>query len=96
MLASSRPAGEGANGSGVVGRYLTDSTGAGLSGFIPKMVGMPMHNEDGTGGMHLYMPWWLNNVKDKLPFPRGYHIEPGGGRRMRRSATTPPAAGWCW
>ena len=53
-----------------------------LSGFIPKMVGMPNHNEDGTGGMHLYMPWWLNNVKDKLPFPRGYHIEPGGGRRM--------------
>jgi choline dehydrogenase-like flavoprotein len=32
--------------------------------------------------MHLYMPWWLHNVKDKLPFPRGYHIEPGGGRRM--------------
>jgi choline dehydrogenase-like flavoprotein len=71
-----------ANGSGVVGQYLTDSTGASLSGFIPKLVGMPNHNEDGTGGMHLYMPWWLHNVKDKLPFPRGYHIEPGGGRRM--------------
>lgn len=69
-----------ANGSGVVGRYLTDSTGASLSGFIPKMVGMPMHNEDGTGGMHLYMPWWANNKK--LDFPRGYHIEFGGGRRM--------------
>ena len=38
------------------------------------------HNEDGTGGMHLYMPWWLDNKK--LDFPRGYHIELGGGRRM--------------
>jgi choline dehydrogenase-like flavoprotein len=69
-----------ANGSGVVGKYLTDSTGASVSGFIPKMVGMPPHNEDGIGGMHLYMPWWLDNKK--LDFPRGYHIEFGGGRRM--------------
>ena len=30
--------------------------------------------------MHLYMPWWLDNKK--LDFPRGYHIEIGGGRRM--------------
>jgi choline dehydrogenase-like flavoprotein len=43
------------------------------------MDGVP-HNEDGTGGMHLYMPWWLDNKK--LDFPRGYHIEIGGGRRM--------------
>jgi len=26
------------------------------------------------------MPWWLDNRK--LDFPRGYHIEVGGGRRM--------------
>jgi len=31
------------------------------------------HNHDGVGGMHLYMPWWLDNAK--LDFPRGYHIE---------------------
>ena len=43
------------------------------------MDGIP-HNEDGVGGMHLYMPWWLDNKK--LDFPRGYHIELGGGRRM--------------
>ena len=41
---------------------------------------MPAHNEDGTGGMHLFMPWWLDNKK--LDFPRGYHIEIGGGRDM--------------
>ena len=38
------------------------------------------HNEDGVGGMHIFMPWWLDNKK--LDFPRGYHIEPGGGRGM--------------
>jgi choline dehydrogenase-like flavoprotein len=68
------------NSTGNVGRYLTDSTGVGVTGFIPKLMDMPPHNEDGVGGMHLYMPWWLDNKT--LPFPRGYHIEVGGGRRM--------------
>jgi choline dehydrogenase-like flavoprotein len=69
-----------ANSSGTVGKYLTDSTGASVRGFIPALMDGIPHNEDGTGGMHLYMPWWLDNRK--LDFPRGYHIEPGGGRRM--------------
>jgi choline dehydrogenase-like flavoprotein len=67
-----------ANSSGTVGKYLTDTTGTDVSGFIPKMVDMPPHNEDGVGGMHIYMPWWLDNAK--LDFPRGYHIETYGGR----------------
>jgi choline dehydrogenase-like flavoprotein len=69
-----------ANSSGTVGKYLTDSTGASVRGFIPALMDGIPHNEDGTGGMHLYTPWWLDNRK--LDFPRGYHIEPGGGRRM--------------
>jgi choline dehydrogenase-like flavoprotein len=69
-----------ANSSGTVGRYLTDTTGASVGGFIPKMMDGVPHNEDGAGGAHLYMPWWLDNAK--LDFPRGYHIEIGGGRRM--------------
>ena len=69
-----------ANSSGVVGKYLTDSTGLGVTGFIPKLMDGIPHNEDGAGGMHLFMPWWLDNKK--LDFPRGYHIEIGGGRRM--------------
>ena len=69
-----------ANSSGAVGRYLTDTTGASVCGFIPKMMDGVPHNEDGVGGMHLYMPWWLDNRT--LDFPRGYHIELGGGRRM--------------
>jgi choline dehydrogenase-like flavoprotein len=67
-----------ANSSGVVGRYLTDSTGTSLGAHIPKLTESVPHNEDGVGGMHLYMPWWLDNKK--LDFPRGYHIEFGGGR----------------
>ncbi|MEO8075664.1 MAG: GMC family oxidoreductase [Acidobacteriota bacterium] len=69
-----------ANSSGKVGQYLTDSTGVGVTGFIPKLMDGIPHNDDGTGGMHLYTPWWLDN--SKLDFPRGYHIEPSGGRRM--------------
>jgi choline dehydrogenase-like flavoprotein len=69
-----------ANSSGQIGRNLTDSTGLSVGGHIPKMENMPPHNEDGAGGAHLYMPWWLDNAK--LDFPRGYHIEIGGGRRM--------------
>lgn len=69
-----------ANSSGVVGKYLTDTTGTGVSGHIPAMMDGVPHNEDGASGAHLYMPWWLDNRK--LDFPRGYHIELGGGRRM--------------
>jgi choline dehydrogenase-like flavoprotein len=67
-----------ANSSGVVGRYITDTTGTDVAGFIPALEGNVPHNEDGVGGMHLYMPWWLDNRK--LDFPRGYHIEVWGGR----------------
>jgi choline dehydrogenase-like flavoprotein len=69
-----------ANSSGVVGKYLTDSTGVSVSGFIPKLMDWTPHNEDGIQGGHLYVPWWLDNKK--LDFPRVYHIELGGGRRM--------------
>jgi choline dehydrogenase-like flavoprotein len=68
------------NSSGTLGRFLTDSTGLSVRGFVPKLMNTPPHNEDGTGGMHLYMPWWVDNKK--LDFPRGYHIEIGGGRGM--------------
>ena len=66
-----------ANSSGTVGKYITDTTGSGVSGYIPAMENHVTHNEDGAGGMHVYMPWWLDN--SKLDFPRGYHIEVGGG-----------------
>jgi choline dehydrogenase-like flavoprotein len=69
-----------ANSSNVVGKYLHDSTGASMGGILPKLVGRKRYNEDGVGGMHVYTPWWLDNKK--LDFPRGYHIEYGGGMGM--------------
>jgi choline dehydrogenase-like flavoprotein len=74
-----------ANSSGTVGKYLTDTTGTDLAGYIPSMVDHIPHNEDGVGGAHIYMPWWLDNTK--LDFPRGYHIEVWGGLH-------PPGAGF--
>ena len=68
------------NSSGVVGRYLHDSTGTSRSAFVPDLMNRKMYNEDGVGGMHVYTPWWLDN-KD-LEFPRGYHLEIWGGLGM--------------
>ena len=69
-----------ANGSGWVGKALTDTTGTDVAGFIPRLVGRQRYNEDGVGGGHVYMPWWLDNKT--LDFPRGYHIEVWGGMGM--------------
>jgi len=69
-----------ANGSGTVGKYLTDTTGTDVWGYVPRLADHVRHNEDGVGGGHIYMPWWLDNRK--LDFPRGYHIEPWGGMHV--------------
>ncbi len=69
-----------ANGSGVVGRYLTDSVGSSGSGYFPQLEKIPPHNHDGVGGMHMYIPWWKFDRKND--YLRGYHIEFGGGRNM--------------
>lgn len=73
-----------ANSSGKVGRYIMDTVGSGLSGQIPLLENMPLHNEDGAGGAHVYSPWWLyqQQAKGRLDFARGYHIEISSGRRM--------------
>lgn len=76
-----------ANSSGVVGKYLHDSTGAAMGGVLPKLFGRKRYNEDGVGGMHVYSPWWGDNKK--LNFPRGYHIEYWGGMGM-------PSYGFGW
>ncbi len=70
-----------ANGSGQVGRNLTDTVGYSLGGNVPALEGMMRHNSDGIGGMHVYVPWWELDKKNK-DFPRGYHIEISGGYGM--------------
>ena len=76
-----------ANNSDAVGRYLHDSTGSDMGGIVPHLMDRKRYNEDGVGGMHVYAPWWLDNKK--LDFPRGYHIEFGGGMSM-------PIYGFSW
>jgi len=48
-----------ANSSGQVGRNLMDSVGTKLGAHIPAMEDLPPYNEDGAGGLHTYVPWWL-------------------------------------
>ncbi len=71
-----------ANSSDVVGKYLMDTTGTSMSAFVPALMDAPSHNCDGTGGMHIYIPWWLHDQHASLGFPRGYHFETWGGRGM--------------
>jgi len=73
-----------ANSSGFVGKYLMDTVGTDVGGFLPVLMDLPPHNCDGVGGMHLYMPWWnyQKQLRGELNFARGYHIEFGGGRGM--------------
>ncbi len=65
------------NSSGMIGRYLHDSTGTSRAALVPELMNRTTYNEDGVGGMHVYTPWWLNDAK--LDFPRGYHLEIWGG-----------------
>ena len=84
-----------ANGSGKVGKYIMDTVGANFSGQVPLLENLPLHNEDGVDGLHLYTPWWLykEQLAGKLGFARGYHFEFGGGRTMPGMGT---AAGLEW
>jgi choline dehydrogenase-like flavoprotein len=84
-----------ANSSGKVGKYIMDTVGANFSGQVPMLENLPLHNEDGVDGLHLYTPWWLyqEQLAGKLGFARGYHFEFGGGRLMPGMGT---AAGLEW
>jgi choline dehydrogenase-like flavoprotein len=70
------------NTHGMVGRYLMDSVGLGVSGQFPALEGLPPTNDDGQGTQHTYIPWWGYEKQKELGFARGYHIEIGGGRHM--------------
>jgi choline dehydrogenase-like flavoprotein len=73
-----------ANSSGKVGKYITDSVQSSVSAHIPAFEGMPIHNEDGAGGPHAYVPWTFlkENRHAEFGFPGGYHLEFTSGRQM--------------
>ena len=86
ILLNSQPNGrsEGlANSSGQLGRNLMDTVGSNISAYFPALEGRPVYNEDGAMGLHAYIPFWLyrEQAAGRLDFPRGYHVEIGGGFR---------------
>jgi choline dehydrogenase-like flavoprotein len=81
-----------ANSSGLVGKNIMDTVGAHLGGRVPMLENLPPHNEDGAGGPHFYIPWWLYKEQraGKLDFARGYHVELGGTRHMPEGGNPVP------
>jgi choline dehydrogenase-like flavoprotein len=76
-----------ANENGFVGRHLMDSVVYRSFGQFPALEGLPPRPDDGLGGGsagHFYVPWWgyRKQATQELDFPRGYHIEMVGGRKM--------------
>jgi choline dehydrogenase-like flavoprotein len=89
-----------ANESGQVGRNLTDSVAYTTVGQFPALEAMPRRHDDGIGGAglaHIYVPWWgyQQQARKELDFPRGYHIELGGGQTMPGAYTLPDFAEDC-
>lgn len=86
-----------ANESGLVGRNLMDSVMGFLDGQFPALEGMPPRNDDGISVGHIYVPWWGHGqqARKELDFPRGYHIELGGGRTMPGANGMPEFAEHC-
>jgi len=72
------------NDHGLVGRYLMDTVGTSTVAHVPMLEKLPRRNDEGMSLSHIYVPWWgyQQQARKELDFPRGYHIEPGGGQRM--------------
>ena len=71
-----------ANSSGAVGRYLMDTPASGVLGCFPQLAKLPAHNHDGTGSVHVYVPWW--KYKQTTNFSVATISEIYGGRNMPR------------
>ncbi|MCU1262448.1 MAG: Gluconate 2-dehydrogenase (acceptor) [Bryobacterales bacterium] len=72
-----------ANSSGAVGRYLMESVATTVVGTFPELSRIPPHNHDGTGSVHVYVPWWKYDRKND--FHGGYHAEIFGGPAMPKA-----------
>jgi choline dehydrogenase-like flavoprotein len=69
-----------ANSSGVVGHYLMDTTAHLVAGEFDELGRIPPHNHDGTGSVHVYIPFWKYDRKRN--YEGGYHVEIFGGPMM--------------
>ena len=66
------------NSSGLVGKYLSDTTSTSLLVQLPQLENCPPHNEDGVSQPHIYAPWQLHGdekTKAGADFSGGYKLE---------------------
>ena len=59
------------NSSDVIGRYLCEQVRFHMQAFAPGLIGTKVHNDDGIGGEHIYMPRF-NHRGRKRDYLRGY------------------------
>jgi choline dehydrogenase-like flavoprotein len=73
-----------ANASGQVGRNLTNTSTAFVTGDIPVLQDLGPFNDDGATVCHAYVPWWghKEQAAGRLNFSTEYHIQLIGGRSM--------------
>jgi len=72
------------NSSGVLGHYLMDTIKSGsISGFLPRLKGARVTNDDGAGGGHCYIPRHTNQPGGrKVSVLRGWQFQPNSGSRV--------------
>lgn len=61
------------NSSDVIGRYLCEQIRFHMYGFLPELMGGPVHNDDGIGGEHIYMPRFTPSAKKD--YLRGFGMQ---------------------
>lgn len=87
LMMNSRPAhfpdGVG-NNHGLLGKYITDNVSTTMQAQIPALENLPPHNEDGAGGHHIFIPWWLHHEQKSgaLDFAGCYEVLFSNGRKM--------------
>jgi choline dehydrogenase-like flavoprotein len=60
------------NSSGVIGKYLSEQIRFHMYAFLPELIGGKVHNDDGIGGEHIYMPRFNHRLGKKHDYLRGY------------------------
>ena len=69
-----------ANSSGQLGRNLCDQMYAGVSGYLPQLLGQPSFPDNVSDSSIAWMPRWQNlNHPREESFVRGYSVYPDGG-----------------
>jgi choline dehydrogenase-like flavoprotein len=63
------------NSSDVIGRYLCEQIRFHMYGFVPELVGGPVHDDSGIGGEHIYMPRFNHRDSKKRDYIRGFGMQ---------------------